>query len=312
MPSRARRSFDELSHDVEKLMSYDPVGPGGGKRIEKTEVLNKSAIVLLTAFWEAYCEDLAVEAVSHLVEFAESAEELPQRLRERVARELRKERDELSVWRLADDGWRRMLRVRLRELQKKRNLLMNTPKSSNVDYIFDNYLGVPHVSEAWHWQGMTQESACKKLDRMVTLRGDIAHRGSAAKPVSRAVARGHLKHVRRIVGKTGGAVNSVLRDSTGVGLWEPMLVRVMERVTGDIFTAAEVNRALDTLTTSQREVISLRFGLHTRSSITHPSDKPEQLMKLDEIASMLGVTSKRIRQIESAALRKLRAFQTDQ
>jgi hypothetical protein len=29
-------------------------------------VLNKSAIVLLTAFWEAYCEDLAAEALNHV------------------------------------------------------------------------------------------------------------------------------------------------------------------------------------------------------------------------------------------------------
>ena len=31
------------------------------------EVLNKSAIVLVTSFWEAYCEDIAAEGLAHIV-----------------------------------------------------------------------------------------------------------------------------------------------------------------------------------------------------------------------------------------------------
>jgi RiboL-PSP-HEPN len=41
------------------------------------EVLNKSAVVLITAIWEAFCEDLASEAVEFVVDNAKKAELLP-------------------------------------------------------------------------------------------------------------------------------------------------------------------------------------------------------------------------------------------
>jgi hypothetical protein len=61
---------------------------GRGRRYG-LEVLNKSAIVLITAFWEAYYEDLATEALEHLVTNADSVEKLPLELKKRVASELR-------------------------------------------------------------------------------------------------------------------------------------------------------------------------------------------------------------------------------
>ena len=41
------------------------------------EVLNKSAIVLLCAIWEAYCEDLADEALRHLLAYSRDYSALP-------------------------------------------------------------------------------------------------------------------------------------------------------------------------------------------------------------------------------------------
>lgn len=57
----------------------------------------------------------------------------------------------------------------------------------------------------------------------------------------------------------------------------------------------EINKALDTLTEKEKEIIILRFGLNGNATYT-----------LEEIGNMLGVTRERIRQIESKAIRKLR------
>jgi hypothetical protein len=68
MPSQARAAFENNRKDVERLMEIhgDLAGDTPGRK-HGVEVLNKSAIVLMCAIWEAYCEDLAAEAVEHLV-----------------------------------------------------------------------------------------------------------------------------------------------------------------------------------------------------------------------------------------------------
>ena len=87
MASKARRAFDQSCDDVERLLEIhaDLGGEAPGRR-RRLEVLNRSAIVLVTALWEAYCEDIAAEALDHLVSQAQSADVLPVELRRQVAR----------------------------------------------------------------------------------------------------------------------------------------------------------------------------------------------------------------------------------
>ena len=86
MPSRAFSDFRENARDVQRLLDLhkDTGGIAQGRRYG-LEVLNKSAIVLLTSFWEAYCEDIAAEALAHIVTHAASADKLPIELRKLVA-----------------------------------------------------------------------------------------------------------------------------------------------------------------------------------------------------------------------------------
>ena len=58
-----------------------------------------------------------------------------------------------------------------------------------------------------------------------------------------------------------------------------------------------LEEALSTLTVKEQEVLRLRFGLY--------GDEPKTL---EEIGKMLNVTSTRIRDIQIAALRKLRRY----
>ncbi len=122
MPSAARRSFDLNVRDIERLLDLHKQegGKGRGRRYG-LEVLNKSAIVLITSFWEAYCEDIAAEALAHIVRYTKSADTLPKELKKQLAKEIKNADHELEVWAIADDGWRSYLRNRLDTLQEKRN-----------------------------------------------------------------------------------------------------------------------------------------------------------------------------------------------
>jgi len=57
------------------------------------------------------------------------------------------------------------------------------------------------------------------LDRYITLRGSIAHRGSAASSVTKADVQDYFGHVRRLAAKTGGEVKRHVRGVTGADLW---------------------------------------------------------------------------------------------
>jgi RNA polymerase primary sigma factor len=60
--------------------------------------------------------------------------------------------------------------------------------------------------------------------------------------------------------------------------------------------AEEVERAMAVLSEREREVLRLRYGLGTDHEMT-----------LEQIGRRLSVTRERVRQIEQAAVRKMRA-----
>jgi hypothetical protein len=220
LPSKARQAFDANCADIDRLINIHSrlTGPGPGRRYD-VEVLNKAGIVLITSFWEAYCEDLAAEALEHLVDHSETAAKLPIELQKAVAKSLKTDAHELAVWKLADDGWRDVLRSQLTDIQKERNKRLNTPKTEQIDDLFASAVGISKVSSRWYWKNMPADRARAKLDEYVSLRGDVAHRGKAARTIRKAQVVDYYSHVKDLVGKTGGYVNRVVFDSTGVRLW---------------------------------------------------------------------------------------------
>ena len=98
MASNARKALDANVKDVERLLKLHEQ-EGGTKRGRRfgLEVLNKSAIVLITAYWESYCEDIASEALAHMVKHAKSGVSLPKALRKQVAGELKNDKNDGRV-----------------------------------------------------------------------------------------------------------------------------------------------------------------------------------------------------------------------
>ncbi|MEX2168226.1 MAG: MAE_28990/MAE_18760 family HEPN-like nuclease [Pirellulales bacterium] len=220
MPStEARKAFDNNCEDIKRLMEIhtDYGGTGAGYR-HQLEVLNKSAIVLLCAIWEAYCEDLAAEAVEHIVSHAK-ADGLSKSIKKIVAAELEKDPNEIAVWDLAGDGWKTVMRERLAKLQKDRNRRLNTPKAIEIQELFKQALGIDDITAKWYWAGMSVQNARNKLNKFVELRGDIAHRGKPNTTCSKDKVTDFLNHVTRLVGKTGGGVNTCVKSITKKSLW---------------------------------------------------------------------------------------------
>lgn len=239
MPSNVRTAFDENLKDIEKLMELHKQegGTSRGRRYD-LEVLNKSAIVLITSFWEAYCEDIAAEALEHLVKHAKSADALPKELKKAIAKELKSDKNDLAIWEVADGKWKKYLQSRLDKQQEDRNRKLNTPSSDNIDQLFMSVVGITKVSSSWKWATkMTVARSRNKLDKFVTLRGSIAHRGKSAKSVKKAEVQDYLHFIKQLADKTGKKVNSHVRKVTGKPLW---LTRL------DVFLRTRKKRAVET------------------------------------------------------------------
>jgi hypothetical protein len=218
--SSAGQAFEKNCDDIDRLLEiHANVGGTGPGRRHRLEVLNKSAVVLITAFWEAYCEDVAAEGLDYIVKNAKDAAKLPRELRKVVAKELKADKNEVAIWRIADKGWRKVLASRLRELQQGRSRRLNTPKTSQIDDLFMQALGLDLISKSWNWGGMSVARATKKLDDFVTLRGAIAHRGSSAASVRRAQVGDYYDHVKYLVDKTDARVSDVVKSVTGQVPW---------------------------------------------------------------------------------------------
>jgi hypothetical protein len=220
MASKSRQAFDRNVKDIERLLEIhaDVGGDTKGRRFG-LEVLNKSAIVLITAIWEAYCEDLAAEALENLVANVSSGLNLPKELKKKIVSDIEADRNDLAMWDLADGGWKVRAKARVKTLMTERNRRLNTPKSDQINGLFNEAIGLSNVSSAWYWKKMSNAQARKKLDNFVELRGAIAHRGTSASGVKKAQVTGYLALVKRIVGKTGGRVNTHVRGATGKPLW---------------------------------------------------------------------------------------------
>lgn len=228
MPSQARKRFDQNADDIMRLLELHQEKGGNlpGRR-RGLDVLNKSAIILITSFWEAYCEDIAAEGLEHVVKHGTSADTLPKEIKQIVAKELKSDSHELAIWALCGDGWKKILTDRLSDLQEQRNKKLNTPKTQNIDDLFAKALGLSSVSSSWKWaKKMTITRAREKLDKFVTLRGEIAHRGIAAKSVTKAQVEDYFDFIKQLVSKTGGAVNSHVKKVTGKPLWVTLRRRI--------------------------------------------------------------------------------------
>lgn len=205
----------------EKDIAGDPTG----------EVVCRAAIVSISAYWEAYCEDIASEGLTHLVEHVASIDDLPITLRRDVAADLKNDKHELAIWALAGDGWRAALRRRLDRYTAKRNWSFSSPKPAQIDELFDQALGIAKISEKWTWDApkskrinepptMTPAQAREMLTMYIELRGEIAHRGNAKQPVTVGEVAKFYEFINRLVAKTGGEVNTVVKKATGIPLWD--------------------------------------------------------------------------------------------
>ncbi len=220
MSSDPMESLIQNISEVRRLMQiHEQLGGKTPGRKHKLEVLNKSGIVLLVACWEAFIEDLASTAFDSMLSHAEDHTTFPSDVLTRSSRQLKNAQDERLVWNLAGKGWRTVLAAHKVELFKEYVGKLNTPKPKQIDALFSALIGIDNLSWRWSWKGMSAEAATDKLNRLVELRGSIAHRVAAAKTVHKADVKNHLKFIYRLAVRTSNRTRAFIYAHTKQRPW---------------------------------------------------------------------------------------------
>lgn len=220
MPSNSKHVFEDNKADIEQLwiIHEDYAGQGRGRK-RGVEVLNRSAIIFVTACWESYIEDLAVEAFDYLLLNAQDSTAIPNKVKSLAVKVLREDKNPLQIWEIADGGWRDVVKRHKGEVHKAWLEKFNTPKTAQVNGLFENMIGLSQLSSHWRWKKMSALQSEAALDDFITIRGNIAHRIRDAKPVAKNTGTRYLTHVSQIVDRCEVTVSQHLKDLTGAAPW---------------------------------------------------------------------------------------------
>lgn len=187
MPSNAYKVFNtEYKKDIERLLSnYEELkGTHQGRR--SLDHLFRSGVLLLSAAWEVYIEDVLVESV-HIVAKEIDLESVLNPVKKTLCKAAAKEKDELAVLNLlGGDNWRGFYM----ELVEGEVLKLHNPKSGKIDELYQKYLGIDTISSNFTEDG---------LDDFLTARGEIAHRMKGAEYLKKDVFINYVRMIDHLV-----------------------------------------------------------------------------------------------------------------
>lgn len=191
--SKARtQTLEPLLQDVAEVnQAHRNLRTGLPGRQWNLSGLNRSAIVLTVSAWEAYVEDLAIECVDALKPASQAANGSGQ------------------SWPL--DAW-----PAINALTRDKIGRFNTPNSKNVVTLFSTALGLSNVTLGWHYRGCIQPKAVAHLDRLLSVRHEIAHGVNPRPSVAASYATWAPQFIRRVAECTDATVRDHLVNVLGV------------------------------------------------------------------------------------------------
>lgn len=206
--------------EVKRLLEIhrEVAGNAAGRKYD-VEVLNKSAIVLLVACWESFVEDLSEAGFEFMLKNANDHTVFPADVLTLASKKLKVASDNREMWRLAGSGWKAVLEEHKELLFAQYIQKLNTPKPAQIDGLFSSLLGISSISSKWAWHTVNAEKARGKLEKLVTLRGSIAHRVAASSAVRKATVEDYMWFVYRLAVKSSNATRSHLRQRAGKAPW---------------------------------------------------------------------------------------------
>lgn len=175
--SQPFENFKSNFGDIEKLLDIHSLLTGGiqGKNKDKTVVVLRSSIVLICACLEIFFEDMAIWGAKEICERDVDPKFLSKNMKKKIANKVKIDKNELAPLDLIGDGWKLIYSSIVRDMCDGQTGGFNSPNYKNVSSLIDYVFGIGDISECWSWGGMYPKLARGNLNKLVSLRGDIAH-----------------------------------------------------------------------------------------------------------------------------------------
>lgn len=164
-------AFLEDMESTTILLSYATHPPP----LEDTSTFLRPVPLMLASTWEAFHTRCVSEAAGFLSGFCTVGTALPKELRKQMAAEVKREKDELSPWSLADDKWRAFVRKRV----DADALRLRSGKSAHIEEYYSTGLGLVKLSSKWSGSRKATASNASVMDAFITARDRITHRGES-------------------------------------------------------------------------------------------------------------------------------------
>jgi hypothetical protein len=167
-------------------------GNARGRRYD-VDALNRGAVILSIAGWEAFVQDLALQNAGYFALGLPGAGHLPDEPREAFLVWLHGTTDfknptpaaRQAMWSITGQGWRR----KFREFAKEKVDSFSTPSPNNVGKLFRTLLGIDDITDAWGYRRWGPDIYREKLDQTLLLRHRIAHGAIGSETVGKTRAR---------------------------------------------------------------------------------------------------------------------------
>jgi hypothetical protein len=170
MPSSAFKKFEnKMLTDVDRLIQSHKTLSNGAAGKHGLGHITRSGVFLLCAAWELFAEELIVEMTYCLAERARSPSNLPKAVQKELSKHVKDHKHELRPLELAGDGWRSVYKTHAQDLVSG----LNTPKADPLSVLFRRATGWTKATDCW-------ALGTAYIDDFVTIRGNIAHKGSDA------------------------------------------------------------------------------------------------------------------------------------
>lgn len=189
----------DVSHLIDAHRSLNPTGRGR----RKLGYITRSGVIMLCAAWELYVEDVIVEAAKHVVERADTHNELRSAIKKRLSLVAREHKHDHGPLELCGDGWRALYVASA----TKDVASLNTPKFGDISILFKKWLDLMDVERDW-------DTTRDELNEFVRTRGEIAHRGADATYISITKLRIYRTMIEGLVAKTDSRIAEHVRDIT--------------------------------------------------------------------------------------------------
>lgn len=221
-------NFVENLSEIENLLDIHMEISGGKrwKRKANVQTLNKSAIVLLTACWESFIEELASTSFDFLLNNARTYKSIPIDVLVLASRDLKEDKDERQIWNLADEGWKLVLQKYKKEILDNKIDYFHSPKADRVEVLFKKLIGVD-ITSYWKWRWETNKNAKNTLEKYIDLRWDISHKLRTKKTVLKKEVQEYKVFLQRLALVSHNWLDKYLTKITWKEPWGEYLLELV-------------------------------------------------------------------------------------